>query len=135
MLYVVSNGEISHQALPILKALESCPKLEQLVLYEEEEKGRPKLPWGEEKLQNILYDFVERMKRLVAFCFISTSGFELDTVAELKRKFDDFIIPNRPAFWYHVDQHFPNVNDPTVPLVHFDEIVCPINYYDVSPNF
>ena len=106
--------------------------MERLVLYEEEWTNRP---WGEEKLQDILYDFVERMKRLVAFCFISASGFELDTVAELKRKFDDLIIPNRPAFWYHVDKDLPNVIDPTVPRIHYDEIVGPLNYFEISPNF
>ena len=130
--YANYEGEISHQTLPILDALVSCPKLERLVLFEEE---GPNLPWGDEKLQDILFKFVSSMKHLVAFCFISASEYELGSVSELKRKFDEFIIPNRPAFWYHVDQHFPNVNDPTVPLVHFDEIVCPINYYDVSPNF
>ena len=57
------------------------------------------------------------------------------TVAELKRKFDDLIIPNRPAFWYHVDKDLPNVNDPTVPRFHYDEIVGPLNYFEVSPNF
>ena len=107
--------------------------MERLVLYEEEWTNRP---WGEEKLQDILYDFVERMKRLVAFYFISASGFELeDTVAELKRKFDDLIIPNRPAFWYHVDKDLPNVIDPTVPRIHYDEIVGPLNYFEISPNF
>lgn len=129
--YADYEGEISHQTLPILDALVSCPKLERLVLFEEE---GPNLPWGDEKLQDILFKFVSSMKHLVAFCFISASEYELGSVSELKRKFDEFIIPNRPAFWYHVDRDLPRANDPTVPRIHYDEIVCPINYLEVSPN-
>ena len=130
--YVENKRETLQRVLPILSALESCPILERLVLFEE--KG-PYLPWREEKLQDTLFQFVERMKYLVVFCFISGSAFERDSVAELKRKFDGLIIPNRPAFWYHVSHNLPSVNDPTVPRIHYNDIVCPIDYYEVSPNF
>ena len=79
--YADYEGEISHQTLPILDALVSCPKLERLVLFEEE---GPNLPWGDEKLQDILFKFVSSMKHLVAFCFISASEYELGSVYHSK---------------------------------------------------
>jgi hypothetical protein len=54
-------------------------------------------------------------------------------VAKLKQKFDEFIIPIRPAFWCHVANDFPQATDPTVPRIHYDQIVCPINY--LVPEF
>ncbi len=120
-----------HPSLPIFDALLACPTLERLVLFEEE---GPDLPWSDKKLQDILYQFATSMKHLIAFCFVSASPFEPGAVAEIKQKFNDDIIPIRPAFWFHIDQFLPGVNDPTVPRIHYDEIVCPINYFEVSPS-
>lgn len=120
------------QSLPMLNALLKSSRLERVVLYEEDVPNRP---WDAELLQNVLLDFVKRMHHLVAFCFITASNIQPGTVEELNQKFDEFVFPTRPAFWYHVGQELPRATDPTVPRIHYDQIVCPINSNDISPEF
>jgi hypothetical protein len=115
----------------ILNALLDSKRLERIVLYEEEDDS--KFPWKSQELQDVLFKFVSSMPDLVCFCFITASEIEPGTVAKLKQKFDEFIIPIRPAFWCHVANDFPQATDPTVPRIHYDQIVCPINY--LVPEF
>ncbi|XP_046443824.1 uncharacterized protein LOC124193876 isoform X3 [Daphnia pulex] len=116
----------------VLNTLLDCKRLERIVLYEED---GPNIPWKSQELQDVLLKFVSSMPNLVCFCFITASEIEPGTVAELKKKFDELIVPIRPAFWYHVDQSLPRATDPTVPRIHYDQIVSPINYLEMSPEF
>jgi hypothetical protein len=115
----------------ILNALLDSKRLERIVLYEEEDDS--KFPWKSQELQDVLFKFVSSMPDLVCFCFITASEIEPGTVAKLKQKFDEFIIPIRPAFWCHVDRTLPRATDPTVPRIHYDQIVCPMEY--LAPEF
>ena len=109
----------------VLDALLACPRLERLVLI----NGLPNVQL------EFLYQFAKNMEHLIAFCFISFQ-IKASAIAELNHKFDDLIIPSRPAFWYYIGNDLNNlVSDPTVPRIHFDEIVYPIDYYQVPPNF
>ena len=68
-------------------------------------------------------------------CFTS-SEMETSAAAELNQKFYDLIIPSRPAFWYHIGDNLSYLDaDPTVPRIHYEEIVCPMNYFEIPPNF
>jgi hypothetical protein len=116
----------------VLNTLLDCKRLERIVLYEED---GPNIPWKSQELQDVLLKFVSSMPNLVCFCFITASEIEPGTVTELKKKFDELIVPTRPAFWYHVDQSLPRATDPTVPRIHYDQIVSPINYLEMSPEF
>lgn len=124
------DGDMPKQV--ILNALLQSKRLERIVLYEEE---GPNIPLESQKLQDVLLKFVSNMPHLVCFCFITASEIEPGLVTELKQKFDEFILPIRPAFWYHVDQSLPRATDPTVPRIHYDQIVSPINYLEMSPDF
>ncbi len=126
------SGENPNRAVGLLNALLDSKRLERIVLYEERDDGS-KFPWKSQELQDDLFKFVSSMPDLVCFCFITASEIEPGTVAELKKKFDELIVPIRPAFWCHVDRNLPRATDPTVPRIHYDEIVCPINY--LVPEF
>ncbi|XP_046451603.1 uncharacterized protein LOC124199716 isoform X2 [Daphnia pulex] len=124
-------GENPNRA--VLNALLYSKRLERIVLYEEVDDGS-KFPWKSQELQDVLFKFVSSMPDLVCFCFITASEIEPGTVAELKKKFYELIVPIRPAFWCHVQSYsLPSAWDPTVPRIHYDEIVCPINY--LVPEF
>lgn len=131
--YVNEYDELmSDQSLNILNTLLESNRLERLVLYEED---GPNTPWDDKILQNALLDFVKRMPRLVAFCFITASDIQPTTLGELKQKFDELVLPIRPAFWYHVGQTLPRSTDPTVPRIHYNQIVSPINPSEIAPDF
>lgn len=131
--YVNEYDELmSDQSLNILNTLLESNRLERLVLYEED---GPNTPWDDKMLQNALLDFVRRMPRLIAFCFITASDIQPTTLGELKRKFDELVLPIRPAFWYHVGQTLPRSTDPTVPRIHYNQIVSPINPSEIAPDF
>ena len=80
-----------------------------------------------------LFKFVNDMPHLVCFCFITIFKLEPGFLAELERKFDEYILPIRPAFWYHVGHSLPEPTNPTVPRIHFDEIVSPIRFFEMLP--
>ena len=124
------EGVMPYQA--VLNALLETKRLERIVLYEED---GPNIPLESQELQDVLFKFVSNMPHLVCFCFITASEIETGFFAELKNKFDEFILPIRPAFWYHVDQSLPKATDPTVPRIHYDQIVFPINYFEMPPDF
>ena len=121
----------------VMNALLETKKLERIVLYEEmmdkdlggDGPNRPNPLESQE-----LFKFVNDMPHLVCFCFITTI-FELERgfLAKLKSKFDEYILPIRPAFWYHVGHSLPEPTNPTVPRIHFDEIVSPIRYFEMLP--
>ena len=116
--------------------LQCSSHLERLVLINEKDmmkdkKDRHKMVL----LPDFLLPFVIKMKHLVALCLV---GFQMkrNEVQELKRRFTDEIVPTRPAFWYYLDPQLPEGNDPSiVPRVHYDEIVCPEDAFDVPPRF
>ena len=79
----------------VLNALLETKRLERMVLYEED---GPNIPLESQELQDDLFKFVSNMPHLACFCFITASEIEAGFLAELKNKFDEFILPIRPAF-------------------------------------
>ena len=116
----------------ILHALSDCYELERLVLFAEDHQQRPE-ETGD--IENILIQFVVRMRNLVAICFVGPDEFHPDTVSHLNERFIHEVVPLRPSLWYYFGPTFPKENEPTVPRIHYDEIVCPINYFEMPPQF
>lgn len=83
---------------------------------------------------NFLVPFVTEMTQLVCLCLV---GFDCDPseVEKLNQRFTDEILKDRPAFWFHIGSQLPEGNDETVPMVHYNEIVCPIDAYRAPPRF
>ena len=112
-----------------LNALKCCPQIERLVLYVENE-GCLRLH-SYAPLEDCLVPFVKKMPRLVALCLV---GFRMDPSAVKKQLLEE-VSPDRPAFWFHLGPDFPEYNDPSVPKIHYDEIVKPLSAYDSPPRF
>ncbi len=83
---------------------------------------------------HFLVPFVTKMTRLVCLCLV---GFDCDPseVQQLNQRFTREILPNRPEFWFYVGPQLPEGNDQTVPRVHYDEIICPIDAFRAPPIF
>lgn len=122
----------SSLVLSILKVLTECEMLERLVFYEEE-GCQP--AWEGEPLKDAVVKFATAMKFLVALCFVTPILLDRAIVNEVVAELKDHVVPKRSAFWFHFGSSLPRANDPSVPRVHYDEIVCPLNYYDMAPDF
>lgn len=103
--------------------------LERLVIYEE--RGHF-LTWDLHKHTEAIVRFAKDMRKLVAFALISPL-LEDDSGRKISAEFDRLIVPRRAAFWHHMG-HNPPTNS-QVPKIHNDEIVGPINYYQMAPEF
>ena len=74
------------------------------------------------------------MEHLQALCL---AVFWLDPIfiEEAKRRVFEEILPVRPSFWFHLGHTLPKENDPSIPRIHYDQIVNPLNYFDAPPSF
>ena len=74
------------------------------------------------------------MGNLVAFCF---TGFDIQPFVQeaVRSRLSAEILPNRPSLWFYFGRVLPNANDPSVPRVHYDEIVNPIDPFNALPMF
>ena len=83
---------------------------------------------------NDLVSFVADMERLVAFCL---AGIRIDPdIAQIVvQRLTDEILPLRPALWFHLGKDVPQVGDPCVPRVHYDEILKRVKPHKVLPTF
>lgn len=120
----------------LLEAIrKGCSRLERLVIYQEE------LRYSGQKEGTIPLDaadqivtFAASMQHLSALC-LSCLLLDSSVMEETNRRLAEEIIPIRPSFWFHVGFELPKENDPSVPRVHYDEIVHPINSFDSPPKF
>ena len=119
------------ELLLVLNALKRCPKFERLGLLVEKVHG-----WHSSDdytpLENSLVSFVKEMPHLVALCL---AGLSIDLNGAVKRQLIDEVIPERPAFWCHLSHDLPSDNVPSVPKIHYEEIVNPIRAWDSPPRF
>ena len=86
-------------------------------------------------LEMLLMSFVENTPHLVALCLV---GFKIDPVIVnviSGRLTDEIIRPHRPSFWFHIAQELPSTHDRSVPKVHLDHIVNPLDKFYAPPNF
>ena len=123
--------ETSKCVLLVFRALLKCAShFERLVLVTNE-CGGDNLT---EPTDVLLLPFVEDMKHLVALCLV---GFQIvPRVTEVvKRRLTKEILPNRLPFWFHLGDKLPKENDSSVPKVHYDEVVNPIDAFNAPPEF
>jgi len=82
-------------------------------------------------LQDAILPFVKGMPHLQALCLV---GFPIDASVvgvQLMTK----IVPDRPAFWFNFSQELPKASDLSIPRIHYEGIVNPINPYYCPPPF
>jgi len=114
--------------------LKCSSHLERLVLINKTDGRREKDPHQMILHPQFLVPFVTKMTRLVCLCLV---GFDCDPgkVEQFYQCFYNEILPCRPAFWLYLGPKLPEGNDKTVPRVHYDEIVCPIDAFHAPPRF
>lgn len=116
---------------PFLKALKLCPNFERLVLF------AVKVSWDERSfaysalLEDSVVKFAKGMPHLVALCL---AGFPIDPTI-IRQKLVNVIDPNRAAFRLYLGSELPKASDISVPRIHFDGIIDPIQPYYAPPSF
>ena len=115
----------------MLSAARQLRHLERFVLYHEvwEEVEAVEFP----SLPEFLCQFVLELRNLVALCLVDK--FDASDIEPTRRKVMEKIKPSRPAFWFHIGHDLPEGGDPTVPRIHYDDVVNPVNYYHIPPQF
>ncbi len=116
-----------------LKKLKRCTHLERLCLRGH--SGQLKLNSLSE-LEESLIKFSTKMSHLVAFCLLGFGNLETSDAEDSSRRLTEKMQSSRPAFWLHLGagRKIEN-NDPSVPRIHMDEIVDPVDWFYVPPPF
>jgi len=127
------NAFSTSQIHDLLRDLtKTSPRLERLVLIANrhcsQQNGR-----NATQLEDFLITFVSKMESLVALCLV---GFEMDTTVleGVKKRLNQEIVSQRPSLWIHIGPKLPNATDPSVPKIHYDEIVNPFDPYFAPPR-
>ncbi len=116
----------------------NLPYFERLIF--KVEKGIFKVEKGEAQafenfpdFEKLIVKFVKEMTHLVA---LGLFGFPFDPSAaeEIRRQLTEEVVPHREAFWFHLGDQ-PEENDSSVPRIHYDEIIAPIDSFFAPPKF
>jgi len=121
---------MSARVLVLLKDVKkSCPKLERIAL---QFRGNKNCPLSQE-LEDYLFTFTSGLEHLA---FIYLTGFNIDPAraGAIKEKLNEEFLPLRPSFWCHVGRKSVEGNDPSVPRVHYQEMIKPFGFC-LSPKF
>jgi len=114
--------------LTIFKSLQQfSPDLERLLLFDNDFPKDGGLLWKhpDDKMGSCLVDFVLKMKRLVAL-FLGFSNLETVVKNDIRSMMKQKVASVRPALVFNLDA---DLNDPSVPFIHYHEMVAPIFYY------
>lgn len=84
------------------------------------------------ELEDFILPFVKGMPHLVALCLI---GLPIEPTELFKRQITEEVLPHRPAFWYYLGESYPKENDPSVPRIHFNDIVYDFDPFYYPPPF
>ena len=116
------------ELLSFLNALKSCNKFERfgLLIGNELNSSDHYAP-----LENSLVKFVKEMPHLVALCL---AGLAIDCNGAVKRRLIEEVLPERPAFWCHLSRNLPS-DDPSIPKIHYEDIVYPMEEWYSPPRF
>lgn len=135
--FVDSGGNYSFRTSQIPPFLEevnkNSPHLQRLVLVAQRQCYRDRQHPNPTLLEDSLFDFVTKMKRLIALCLV---GFEMHPIdrQQLEYRFRNEILPERPPLWHHLHkEELPKATDATAPKVHLDEIVDPFDPFFAPP--
>jgi len=132
------NDGIAHLLL-FLRALmlksSNMQYFERLVLNVSKSVSYKLNPSHQAEFEELIVPFAKRMTHLIA---LGLFGFPIDSsVAEgIRRRLTDEVVPHRPAFWSHLDNsRIPEEIDASIPRIHYDEVVNPIDPFFAPPKF
>jgi len=109
----------------------NLPYFERLIF--KVEKGEAQAFENFPDFEKLIVKFVKEMTHLVA---LGLFGFPFDPSAaeEIRRQLTEEVVPHREAFWFHLGDQ-PEENDSSVPRIHYDEIIAPIDSFFAPPKF
>jgi len=113
------------------KALKPCQNLERLVLFAQGDILNRSPDRYVKQLQDTILPFVKEMPHLVALCL---ARFPIDS-SVIEEQFMAEVVPDRPSFWFHLGADLPKASDISVPRIHHEGIVYPIDPFDAPPHF
>lgn len=119
-----------NDALLILKSLKQfAPKLERISL----EFMCKTYPTDSDYLMvDFLVDFTLKMKHLSCLS-LSLKQLDRKLVQQVHQRIVNEVLPSRPSFWFHLGSKIPDAVDPSVPKVHYQEMIH-TNYSDPPPK-
>ena len=85
-------------------------------------------------LADFIVQLALKLKRLTC---LSLSFYELNDnklIEQVHRRMGEEVLPTRPALWFHLGSDFPEASDPSVPAIHYHEMVF-ANNFDPPPKF
>ncbi len=85
-------------------------------------------------LDDVIVQLALKLKRLTC---LSLTFYELSDsklIEHVHRRMAEEVLPTRPALWFHLGTAFAEASDPSVPAVHYHEMVF-TNTFDPTPNF
>lgn len=85
------------------------------------------------QFEEFILKFAKGMKKLVCLGIFGFP-FKRSAVRVIQQKLRKEVLPLRPTFWFRLGKELPVENDTSVPRIHYDEMVRPIDRYYVPPN-
>jgi len=84
-------------------------------------------------LADFLIQFCSKKKHLTC---LSLTFFNLDDalIDQVNQRMAEEVLSERPSLWFYLGNRFPEASDPTVPSVHYHEMIHS-NYFDPPPKF
>ena len=76
-------------------------------------------------LADCLFDFVSKTEHLTALCLAFNHVNILLEIQQWKQRITQYILPGRPSLWIHVDDKLPYSLIPSIPYIHYHDIVLP----------
>lgn len=131
-LELVSQKRDIADAVSILKSLSShAPNLQRIAI--EWKIETLSADWNCYPLADVIVQLALKLERLsclsLTFFDIDHSWFE-----QIRQRMVEEVLPTRPALWFHLGSDFAEASDPSVPAVHYQEMVY-TNTFDPLPTF
>jgi len=124
------NADGKHLLTFFKSILKFSPDLERLFLVDVDLFfGGP--AWKQpDNMESTIIEFALKMKHLVALVLGFPNNFPCSRLNYIRSLMVDKVSPLRPVLWYwfDLDRIIPNLVDPTVPFIHYQEMIDPFYY-------
>ena len=125
------NADGKHFLTFFKSILKYSPDLERLFLVDAEHFFDGPIWKHPDDMESTIVDFALKMKHLVALILIFPNTFPSSRMNHIRSMMMDQVSPLRPVLWYllDLDRNYPNLVDPNVPFIHYQEMFEPGYYY------
>ena len=86
-------------------------------------------PVGNGIMSNFIVNFVSKMTHLVCCILVFRDLYNPALIEEVNRRIMNEILPSRPSLYFYLGTKMPQARPHSnIPLIHFHDMVDPINY-------